>query len=69
MADIKQIAAVAGVSAYQLGTHAAETLLKRIARQLTTPPKRIVLKTELIIRESCASPRLNTVMVGSIPPR
>jgi LacI family transcriptional regulator len=38
--------------AYQLGSSAAETLLKRIARELTTPPQRIILKTELIIRDS-----------------
>lgn len=51
--------------AYQLGTNAAEIVLKRIARQITTPPQRIVLKTELIIRESSASPPEDIVTVES----
>jgi DNA-binding LacI/PurR family transcriptional regulator len=46
-----QISAVAQPS-YELGATAARTLLKRISGQLTTPPQRTVLKTEVIIRES-----------------
>lgn len=51
--------------AYQLGTNAAETLLKRISRQITTPPQRLILKTELIIRESSAHVRNDAAAVGS----
>jgi LacI family transcriptional regulator len=46
-----KISAVAQPS-YELGATAARTLLKRISRQLVTPPQMMVLKTELIIRES-----------------
>jgi LacI family transcriptional regulator len=38
--------------AYELGATAAELLLKRISGQLTDPPCRKVLETELIVRES-----------------
>jgi LacI family transcriptional regulator len=38
--------------AYNLGATAAEVLLQRISGELTTPPYRTVLKTELIVRES-----------------
>jgi len=38
--------------AYNLGATAAEMLLKRISGQLTGPPCRSVLETQLIIRES-----------------
>jgi LacI family transcriptional regulator len=38
--------------AYNLGATAAEILLKRISGQLTGPPCRSVLETQLIIRES-----------------
>jgi LacI family transcriptional regulator len=38
--------------AYNLGATAAEMLLKRISGQLTGPPCRTVLETQLIIRES-----------------
>jgi LacI family transcriptional regulator len=38
--------------AYELGSTAADTLLQRISGHLTTPPRRTLLKTELIVRES-----------------
>lgn len=38
--------------AYKLGATAAEILLQRMSGQLTAPPHRTVLKTELIKRES-----------------
>jgi DNA-binding LacI/PurR family transcriptional regulator len=37
---------------YQLGAAAAQILAKRIAGQLTAPPRRRVFKTRLVIRES-----------------
>jgi LacI family transcriptional regulator len=45
---------VSGVAqnAYQLGAAAGKVLAKRIAGQLTGPPRRRVFKTSLVIRES-----------------
>jgi len=45
---------VSGVAqnAYQLGAAAGKALAKRIAGQLTGPPRRRVFKTSLVIRES-----------------
>jgi LacI family transcriptional regulator len=46
-----RVSAVAQPS-YELGSTAAQMLLQRISGQLTTPPRRTLLKTELIVRES-----------------
>jgi LacI family transcriptional regulator, galactose operon repressor len=48
---------VSGVAqnAYQLGAAAGKILAKRIAGQLTSPPRRRVFKTSLVIRESSGS--------------
>jgi LacI family transcriptional regulator len=42
---------------YDLGATAAEILLKRISGKLTSSYRRVILKSELVIRESCGSPR------------
>lgn len=46
-----RVTAVAQPS-YELGSTAAQILLKRMSGQLATPPQRTFLKTELIVRES-----------------
>lgn len=46
-----RVSAVAQPS-YEIGSTAASMLLKRISGELTTPPQKIVLKTQLIVRES-----------------
>jgi len=46
-----RVTAVAQPS-YELGATSAQMLLERIAGQLSSPPRRTILKTELIVRES-----------------
>jgi LacI family transcriptional regulator len=46
-----RISAVAQPS-YELGATSAQMLLERMSGQLSSPPQRTILKTELIIRES-----------------
>jgi LacI family transcriptional regulator len=43
--------------AYELGSTAAQTLVKRLTGRLTGPFRRIVLRSELVVRESTGSPR------------
>ena len=43
-----------GNPAYQLGFTAAEMLVQRISKELTGPPRRKVLKANLIVRDSSA---------------
>ena len=40
----------------ELGTRAAQTLMRRISRGRVKTPRAVVLKPELILRDSCASP-------------
>ena len=40
----------------ELGTRAAQTLMRRISRGRVKTPRAVVLKPELIVRDSCASP-------------
>jgi LacI family transcriptional regulator len=48
---------VAAQPAYQMGSQAAELLLKRIAGQLPDASQEIVLPTEMILRRSSGRPR------------
>ena len=41
----------------ELGTRAAQTLMRRISRGRVKTPRAVVLKPELILRDSCARPR------------
>jgi LacI family transcriptional regulator len=41
---------------YDLGATAAEILLKRISGKLTSSYRRVILKSTLVVRESCGSP-------------
>jgi LacI family transcriptional regulator len=60
---VPRITAIAN-PAYQLGFTAAEMLVKRISKELTGPPKRRILKAELVVRDSTAAPIEITGRVG-----
>ena len=53
MSLVKPGLTVVAQPTYQVGRTAAELLLKRIEDH-TRPPQQVVLKPELIVRESCA---------------
>lgn len=54
---LKPSITVVRLPVYDLGATAAEILLKRISGKLTSSYRRVILKSELVIRESCGSPR------------
>jgi LacI family transcriptional regulator len=54
---VDPILTVAAQPAYEMGSQAAELLLKRISAELTEDKQEVILPTEMIIRRSSAPPR------------
>jgi LacI family transcriptional regulator len=55
---VDPILTVASQPAYEMGSQAAELLLKRITNKSSTDPQEIILPTEIVIRQSSGSPRV-----------
>lgn len=55
---VDPILTVAAQPAYEMGSQAADLLLKRITNTLSTASQEIVLPTEIVIRQSSGSPRM-----------
>jgi len=55
-----------GQPVYELGREAMRLLLAQIGREKTPRPQRVILKPELIVRDSCGPPALHN---GSTPRR
>jgi LacI family transcriptional regulator len=55
---VNPILTVASQPAYEMGSQAAELLLKRIADRLPSNSQEIILPTEIVLRQSSGSPRM-----------
>jgi LacI family transcriptional regulator len=55
---VNPILTVASQPAYEMGSQAAELLLKRIADRLAFNSQEIILPTEIVLRQSSGSPRM-----------
>jgi LacI family transcriptional regulator len=56
---VDPILTVASQPAYEMGSQAAELLLKRISKELSESHQEVILPTEMIIRRSSAPPQAN----------
>jgi DNA-binding LacI/PurR family transcriptional regulator len=55
---VDPVLTVAAQPAYEMGSQAAELLLKRISAELPESNQEVILPTEIIIRRSSAPPRM-----------